>query len=611
MSHLCSDQERDNFAPELHQYSTAQCSVLRSANAPVIATRARRKKGKKPVDVKYSQVFATVIVALSWIAIGHAAPNLVAANGSLCNVALLSVPGIDITSADQEDSKEGTPRCVVNGAVRTQGEGAPPGLAKFRLDLPLRWNGKLLFDGGGGFNGYIEAPPSDVVGRGYAALSTDSGHAGGGAASTVVEKLMDFTWIATPGKGRNEAAVADYLYRAIHQVREAVSPLVGKFYGSSIRRSYFWGCSNGGREAMFNAMKNPKDFDGFIAGDPSIVPTLGLPEIWKLKVLREGNLPYAALQRVDEAVTKACDSVDGVKDGLTQNPAACNFDFGTLVKKGTLNSRQAEALTRYTSAIHDDTGTFIEPGGTISAMSGSGQDEYTNGLPGYMVDAATESGADSDAAFKKLLQYQAAIGLIGGIGFGDLSLDILGPKIFDANGEIRHDAVMQLQKSWAPGISDPTKMAEFLRLNRKLIIYQGLADHDTTPYEIQLYYEALARSSGGLAKIKKNARLFLAPGMEHCEGGPGPNSLDPLEALDAWVEKGSPPGSIVAKKFEDDDPKLSLIRSMPLCPYPAIAHYDGHGSVNDAASWSCVGSDTTLTRYGSVGKRAGLGETWR
>ena len=563
------------------------------------------------MNMNYCQVFATVIVTLSWLTSAHSAPTVVAANESRCNVALLSTPGIDITSADEENSEQGTPRCVINGGVHTQGEGAPPGLASFRLDLPLRWNGKLLFDGGGGFNGYIEPPPSEVVGRGYATLSTDSGHSGGGAASSVVEKLMDFTWIATPGNGRNEAAVADYLYRSIHQVREAVSPIVAKFYSSSIRRAYFWGCSNGGREAMFNAMKNPKDFDGFIAGDPSIVPTLGLPEVWKLKVLRDGNIPYATLRHVDEAVTKACDYLDGVKDGLIQNPAACNFDFGTLVKKGVLNSRQAEALTLYTSAIHDDSGGFIEPGGTISAMSGSGDQEYTNGLPGYMADAATEGGASAEAAFKKLLQYQAAIGLVGGIGFGDLSLDILGPKIFDTNGTIRHEAVSQLQKAWAPGIADPTKMGEFLRLHRKLIIYQGLADHDTTPYEIQLYYEALARASGGLAKLKKNARLFLAPGMEHCEGGPGPNSLDPLEALDAWVENNSPPAKIVAKKFTDDDPKLSLLRSMPLCPYPGIAHYDGHGNVNDAAAWSCMDADATLTRYGAVGKRAGLGETWR
>jgi feruloyl esterase len=144
-----------------------------------------------------------------------------------------------------------------------------------------------------------------------------------------------------------------------------------------------------------------------------------------------------------------------------------------------------------------------------------------------------------------------------------------------------------------------------------MIIYQGLADHDTTPYEIQLYYEALARASGGLAELTKNARLFLAPGMEHCEGGPGPNLLDPLESLDNWVEHGSPPEKIVAKKFDNDDPSRPLLRSMPLCPYPAIAQYDGRGNTNDAASWTCAATDTTLTRYGGVGKRAGLGDTWR
>jgi feruloyl esterase len=562
------------------------------------------------VNIRYSHILVAVIVTLSYTAMGRASQGMATGNASRCNVAVLTAPRITITSADSGNSGENTSRCVINGELRTQGEDAPPGLAHFRIDLPFQWNGKLVFNGGGGFNGYIEPPPLSVLAQGYATLSTDSGHIGGPPTASVVAKLMNYSWMTKPAGGRNDAAVADYLYRSIHQVREAVSPLVAKFYGASIRRAYFWGCSNGGREAMFNAMQNPQDFDGFIAGDPSIVPALGLPEIWKVKVLRDGQMPYSTLQRVDAAVMQACDSVDGVKDGLIQNPAACRFDFGTLVKKGILTSRQAEALTLYTSAIHDDTGALIEPGGTVSAMSGSGHDEYTNGLPGYMVDSATEGGPGSAAAFKNLLQYRAAIGLIGGIGFGDLSLDLFGPRIFDPNGVIRHEAVIQLQRAWVRGIGDPTKMQAFLRLNRKLIIYQGLADHDTTPYESQLYYEALARASGGLARIKRNARLFLAPGMEHCEGGPGPNSFDPLESLDNWVEHDSPPEKIIARKFVDDDPKRSLQRSMPLCPFPGIAHYDGHGNVNDAASWACVDTDTTLTRYGPVGKRAGLGDTW-
>lgn len=560
---------------------------------------------------KCGRLFVAAAVVLSWVAAARAAPNMVTVDVGRCVVALLSVPGLKIVTAEESSPGEDIPRCTINGAVVTRGEGAPSGLAHFRLDLPLRWNGKLLFDGGGGFNGYIEPPPPDVLGKGYATVSTDSGHSGGGAASTLVQKLMDYTWIATPGVGRNEAAVADYLYRSIHQVREAVGPLLVKFYGSSIRRAYFWGCSNGGRESMFNAMKNPKDFDGFIAGDPSIVPTLGLPEVWKVKVLRDAHIPYTTLRRVEEEVTKACDSADGVTDGLVQNPAACDFNFGALVNKGILNSRQAKALTLYTTAIHDNAGRFIEPGGTIDALSGSGNDEYTNGLPGYMVDAAPEDAIGSDSSYTKLLQYQAAIGLVGGIGFGDLGLDLFGSRIFDSNGAIRQDAATQLQKSWAPGISNPFKMQEFLRLNRKLIIYQGLADHDTTPYEIQLYYQALARASGGLAKIKRNARLFLAPGMEHCEGGPGPNSFDPLDSLDNWVESESPPAKLNAKKFVDDDPKQSLLRSMPLCPYPAIARYDGRGNVNEESSWACMDTDTTLAHYGAVGKRAGLGDMWR
>ena len=528
-----------------------------------------------------------------------------------CTAAFLSAPRVTIATAMSITPKEGTPRCVISGEVRTEDDGASVGLAHFQLNLPMPWNGKLLFNGGGGFNGFIPMPDPNTLAQGYASLSTDSGHVGGPNTASIVAKAMNSDWMTRPGRGRNEAAVADYLYRAIHQVRQTVSPLIAKFYGSSISRSYFWGCSNGGREAMFNAMKNPEDFDGFIAGDPSIVPALGIQEIWKLKVLRDVDIPPAVLRRVDAAVMKACDSVDGVRDGLIQNPAACGFDLATLEKQRILSPRQAKALTLYTSAIRDETGAFIEPGGTISAMSGSGPQEYANGLAGYMVDPRAPGNSATDAAFKNLIQYRTAVGLVSGIGFGDLSLDIFGPKIFNPDGGIRRKAVTQVEKAWAPGIGDPNKMREFFRLNRKLIIYHGLADHDTTPYESQLYYETLARANGGLTKTEKNARLFLAPGMEHCRGGPGPNSFDPLQALDTWVEHDTPPAKIVAKKFVDDDPQLPLQRSMPLCPYPAIAHYDGHGNVNDAAAWNCVATDTTLTRYDLVGKRAGLGDTWR
>jgi feruloyl esterase len=212
------------------------------------------------------------------------------------------------------------------------------------------------------------------------------------------------------------------------------------------------------------------------------------------------------------------------------------------------------------------------------------------------------------------------------IGFDALmtpGISFSGPAAPPINGfhaVIPTATIARLTRESAAGNgNDPAAAAGYLRAGRKLILYHGYSDGDITPYRTIQYYEALARLHGGYGEMQKNALLFMVPGMAHCRGGPGPNQFgqtgwirtsagpenDILAALERWVEKGQAPKYIVAAKYEDDDPKGPILRTMPLCPFPAMARYTGNGDVTDAGNWSCKAGDGRLLDVGHAGKEAG------
>jgi feruloyl esterase len=553
-------------------------------------------------------LFGVGLLALTLCA-GNASANSRSAGSDVvtsnCSATTLTLSGLTIDSVAIIDNGTPTERCHVEGSVATSGEGAPPGSAGFVLDLPTKWNGKLLFDGGGGLNGYLPAPTPEHLAQGYAALGTDGGHRS-------PNPIYHYEWMQLPSGEMNEAAIADYLYRAIPQVTLAVRPLISRYYQAALRRVYFMGCSNGGRESLFQAQHSPDSFDGFVAGSPSTVPALGLPEVWKLKALRDAPIPYAKLAAVGAAITAACDAVDGVKDGLVQNPAACTFDPKSLVQTGLLTTAQGIALTTYLSAIRDDSGELVEPGAALTGIElivhYPGIPGSVTGLASYETDLPPHRSlvAGSTAHRPASIQQLAAVGLIAALIYNEPGLDLYGPRLFDADGRLRHEAVEKTKSRWKPGLAVANGFGPTFAKDRKILIYHGLSDHDTAPYETQMFYAAAAKANGGLERTMPNMRLFLAPGMEHCQGGPGPNTFDALAALDTWVESGRPPQSITATKYIDDNPTKPAIRSMPLCPFPAIAHYDGKDSVKHAKSWTCGEDDHTLLQIGPAGHLAGL-----
>ena len=525
-----------------------------------------------------------------------------------CSVAVLSafnVPDVTITSATAVAASGLDPEyCDVVGTVATQGEGAGPGQATFRAKLPAVWNNKYLASGPGGLGGVLDPSMNLVdlalsIRKGYAFVTNDAGHKGA---------PIDAAWaLISPGVP-NKPALIDHFYRAQHQVGLATKELVKSFYGaSSIERSYFDGCSGGGRAALMEAMRYPDDYDGIIAEAPILDVGTISSQYKNAKAFLNAFIPPATVRAIDAAVTENCDSADGVVDGLIQNPAMCSFDPDSLVPQ-TLTQAQADALQIFIGPVRDDRGRLLHPGSSLSGLSAPG-------AVGFFPWVESVPPVDPGAA----QPWGAAAPLAWRIGDSTLRYLVLREPGFNTNldwaetdGVLEREAARLLDKrTRLRDVDQAEKLLPFLRRGHKTILYHGYDDRAQTPYRTIWFYQELAELFGGYRNLQKHARLFMAPGRHHCGGGPGPNSFDTLTALEDWVERGIAPEGIIATKFVNDNPALGVARTMPLCKFPEKARYDGLGDPRDAASWTCPSRDRSLLEIGPNGIQAGLGRRAR
>ncbi len=511
-----------------------------------------------------------------------------AACAATCTTEALSasnVPNLRVESAAPAGDA-----CVVRGTVTTTGAGAPNGEARYEVRLPDNWNGKFLFYGVGGLAGSIPKNPDSfgAVRQGYAIAITDTGHQAGGT---------DARWSVKPDGKPDEAKVADYYFRAAHDVIVASKELVRKHYAGEIRQAYFAGCSNGGRMALVEAERYPDDFDGVIAGAPFISVHAMMTPLRVMKGLTpEGYIPPKLWPAIDAAMNASCDAADGVKDGLIQDPAKCSFDPASMVCKAgasenCLTSEQATTLTRYMSAVRDRRGRLVQPG--LSITNGDGRGGMiawnTGATPPDFNDP--ERWGDNAPAGWQFADHITQYLVERNPKFDALSFDL------SADGVIG-DAALKLfdERTRAADADDASHLLPFIRKGKKLLMYHGFSDPALTPYRSMIYYETLADLTMGYPKLQENVRLFMVPGMQHCGGGPGPNEFDTLTPLDEWVTKGMAPNRITASGNG---------RTMPLCKFPEMAKYKGAGDVKDAANWSCSASPA-LTEVGPNGVLAGL-----
>lgn len=460
--------------------------------------------------------------------------------------------------------------CRVTGVV-----GSSTG---FEMHLPLdNWNGKFLQAGCAGFcgrtmNWYCQ----DATARGYACIVSDMGHRS--AIARPGAPSLSALWAYG-----NESAQIDHGFRASHATTVIGKALVARVYGQKPKRSYFNGCSEGGREALIAAQRFPWDFDGIISGAPAMdVGKTFLATLWNDRVMRDTHgkaiLDAPAIGLVRSAVLAACDKNDGVMDGVIGDPRLCRFDPATLVcREGSggqcLSVQQAQSVRALIEGPRTSSGRQIGPG--LSPATA-----FTRLLaPGT---AGRSVAASYGEEFFRYLGFSPAPGAGWSAKDFDFDQDWLRTGVADA-----------LLSATNPDLR------RFRDAGGKLILYHGWDDHLISPGITIDYYETLRATMGGEEATQKFARLFMVPGMDHCALGSGAWAVDYLSYLDDWVENGNAPDPVIAHRPHlPADPVAAFARigrfpvpadqielSRPLYPYPQSYRYKGSGDPSQAVNF--------------------------
>jgi feruloyl esterase len=410
--------------------------------------------------------------------------------------------------------------------------------------LPEKWNGKLLGFGGGGWAGSVIPQTAEPgLKRGYATAQTDGGHPG--------TNVWDTAWATNP------ASVTDFAYRAVHEMTVAGKSVVQRYYGRVQDKAYFQGCSTGGRMALMEAQRFPGDYNGIISGAPVYSLQVQTSAILRNQVFAKATFSPAQLKLVQDSAVKSCDAADGLQDGIIAAPASCAWKPAVLACKPGQSGDSCLAPAQV-SALDTLYGGIKAPNGSWAAFPLS-----KGGEAGWTAFIATAGGNDPT----------------NGGGMVGLSPIIFGRQIDPKTLSVTTDVPAARNSAFARQYEavDPD-LRKFVERGGRLILWHGESDPGPSPVGSADYYKAVQRTAPAAAK--KGVRLFMAPGVSHCGGGPGADQPDTLTALENWVEKGQAPMTLIATKRDN-----SMTR--PLCPYPAVAHYAGSGDANDPKSYSC------------------------
>ena len=405
------------------------------------------------------------------------------------------------------------------------------------------WNGKFQAVGNGGWAGSISFPAmGTALQEGYATASNDTGHTGGNARFAIdhPEKLVDFA------------------HRAVHEMTVQAKAIIAAYYDRGPSLSYWNGCSTGGRQGLMAAQRYPDDFDAIVAGAPANYQTH--LHAWDLAVAMpvvsdpSSAVPAATLAMVNRAVIDACDAGDGVADGILNNPMACTFDVASLQctagdDADCLTPAQVTALTRVYEPARTSSGQVVFPGKAPGAETGFGMFLAGQQAPGISVGS-----------------FQVA--------YNDANWDA---RTFDLDRDL---PVVDEKVGAIINAIDPDLRA-FKARGGTLILYHGWNDTAISPGNAIDYFTSVQKEMGGVQD--DFIRLYMAPGMNHCGGGPGPNQVNWMAALERWRESGTAPDRLDASRVTNN--RVDMTR--PLCPYPRVAQYTGVGSTNDAANFVC------------------------
>ena len=487
----------------------------------------------------------------------------VAAETACDRLASLALPASTVTSAIEVAAGRFPPEQAGGGQnaalykslpafcrVAATLEPSPDSDIRIEVWLPTAgWNGKFQAVGNGGWAGSISYPAmARAVARGYATASTDTGHRGGRA---------DFA-IGHPER------LVDFAYRGVHEMTVRAKSVIEARYGAPPKLSYWNGCSTGGRQGLKEAQRFPQDFDGIIAGAPANnwvnqkVAHIVVQQAFHKDP--EADIPATKYPAMHKAVMQACDALDGVTDGVLEDPRACRFDPGVLTCKGAdsascLTPKQvASARMLYSPVVHPRTRQQIFPGM----------------VPGNEPDWAVAAGPEPRETQIDLLTY---------VTYRDPKWDY---RTFDLDSGL----ALALKRDAEGGTTaavDPD-LRPYVGRGGKLLLYHGWGDTNIMSTNTVNYYTQVVHALGGPEQGGDAVRLFMVPGMEHCGGGVGTDSFDMMTALERWVEQRSAPERIPASRVRNG----VVERTRPLCRFPQVARYTGTGSTDDAANFVCA-----------------------
>jgi feruloyl esterase len=435
------------------------------------------------------------------------------------------------------------------------------GTINFELWLPARteWNGRLLGAGVGGSAGVFNYRGlARGVGRGFATASTDTGH-------SVEQK----DWML------DRRAVDNYAHRAVHVMTEASKAIVAEYYARPARKSYFMGCSGGGRQGLKEMQRYPQDYDGILAGAPGAnMPLLSVRHMMTALAQERATtkLESQDWQLQARRVTQACDAVDGVVDGVVDDPRRCHFDLSTIACPGAqtascLSNDKIAIMRSIIAPVHDEHGMPLDDGllPGVSARLGP--------PPALLLEL-----------FGQAVHQEVA---------------------WDPQGFVPAQDLAAVYKEFPELRADDADLQSFRSLGHRAILYQGWMDPSVLAQSTVSYYNSVVATSGNLQKAQQFLRLFMVPGMLHCGGGTGTDQFggeagsvaldadhDALSALVRWVETGQAPSRLIAARMTNG----AVVRTRPLCAFPSVAQYRGDGDNADAANYRCAASNNLVAQ---------------
>ena len=434
------------------------------------------------------------------------------------------------------------------------------GTLNFEVHLPTDWNHKLLYSGGGGWDGSINISPLSPSGTSsrYVLVASDGGRQGNALDASVFLN--------------NSTAQTDFGYLSIHSVYEVTKEIVRKRYGADADFSYFEGCSNGGREALIQATRFPGDFDGIVVR----APAYSFTELFQAFVANGkalaapgGQLSDVKAALIGKTVTAQCDALDGVTDGIVSHQEACTFNPTVLrctagdADTCLTDPQIATATTIYAELKRAD-GTTVYPGW------GPGGEDM--GWPLWVTGSAIGGTG---------LQFQFGSGLVKYWITGDPAFNVLGfdPEIYTAG--------LRLAATTLDATPD---LRSYFRQGGKMILVHGTHDWAISYKGSIKYFNDVATTVGGSAARDASLEFFLQPGVQHCAGGVGPDTVELVDAVAKWREGDVRPSTqnIVARKL--DPATKATVLARPLCKYPSFPKYKGNGDLSSADSFSCQSS---------------------